>query len=101
MQRADNGEMPPVECGYGGHSEALGNCDDRSVDRPQRQIMISGNELGYPYPIGRDDRFRDQVSLCEVTQELHLGHPANPCFEQICDFRHDELWDNERTGMRL
>ena len=86
-----------IECRDGRQLKAF-RCGD---DGAQRQIVIDGNQLRDSQPVAGQDRFGNEVSRCKVGQETGLGLPAETRLEEIDDFCHHELRDEERTLVRL
>lgn len=63
--------------------------------------MVSGDKLCDPYPVLRENRFRHEVSGCQISEEPNLRSPPKPGLQEIDNFRHDELRHNQRTRVRF
>ena len=101
MSRSDDGEVPPIQRRDPGHPEPFGERDDRGIHRPERQVVIRGDEIGDPEPVGGPDRFRDEVAGGEVAEEAHPGARADPASDQERDLGDDQLRNQEWAGLVL
>lgn len=101
VSRTDNREVPTVERRQLHEAESLCRSDDRGVHGTEGHVPIRGHELGDPDPVGRPNRFRDQVPCREVTKEPDLRLRTESGLEQIRHLGDNELWDDQRPGVTL
>lgn len=101
MFRSDNREVTPIERRDRPDTEPFGESDYGSVDCTQWQIVISRDELRDPLPIGDENRLREKVAGREISQESHFRFPSEAFLDEVRDFGDDELWNDQRPGMRF
>jgi hypothetical protein len=99
VDRANDREVPAIECCDLDDAQSLGGRHHRCIDRPERQVSILGDELGDPDPVADVNRFRDQVPRCQVTEESDLSLNANSGLQQVRYLGYDELRDDEWPRM--
>ena len=99
MPRANDREVPSIECRHSAHAESFGKRHYRRIDGPQRQVVILADELRDPDPIRREHRLGNEISGGQIAKETHLRLPAEACFDQIGDFGDDQLRYEQRTRM--
>jgi hypothetical protein len=97
MFRSDDGEVPPIQRGDDNDTEALSHCDDGRINGAERKIMISGHQLSNSEPIARMNGFRQEVSVCEISEESSFRSPSQARLQKIDNFRDDELRNDERA----
>jgi hypothetical protein len=99
--RADNIEVPSIQCRDDIVPQPFGKGDDRRVDGSQGQIAVSGYELCDPYPIAWENRRRSKVSRGEIAKESRFCDPAKSSLDEIGNLSDDELRDEQWPGMRF
>ena len=99
MPWTNDREVPPIECSHGADSQSFGDRHHRCVDGPEREVVISADELRNPDPIRREHRLREEISRSEISEEPHLRLPAEARFDQPGDFGNDELRHEQRTSV--
>jgi len=82
-------------------TKSFGGGDHRGVDRSQRQVSVGARQFSDPNPVGRENRFGDQVPGGEITEEPNLRFWTEPGPEQIHDLGNDEDGNDQRAGMGL
>ena len=63
--------------------------------------MVCGDQFRDAHPVSRENRFREKVSGCQISEEADLRSPAEPRLEEIGNLRHDQLRHDEWTFVRL
>jgi hypothetical protein len=101
VRGANDAEVPPVKCGDFGDLESLRGRDDGRVDCSKREVFILSHELRDPDPLTRLDGLGDEVSRREVPQEPHFGFRAQSSPQQVHDFGHHKLRNDQGTGVRF
>ena len=99
MGGSNDGEVPAVECGDLGGSEAFGRCHDRTVDGPQRQVPIPTDQFGDAEPVTRHDCLNGELTRGDITQEANLGVDAKPCSDEVGHLGDHEHGNDQWTGM--
>lgn len=99
MFGTNNSEVPPIQRRDDIEAESLGQRHDGRIDRPQRQIAVSGYELGDPYPVARENRCRCEVPRRKIPKEPHFCFPAEASLDEIGDFGDDELRHEQWPGV--
>jgi hypothetical protein len=99
MVRANDGEVASIQCGDCTDFQSLGEGHDRCVDSAERKVVVSPHELRDSYPVGGKHRHRQEISGSEISEESHLGPPAQARFDEIGDFGDDELRHQQWTRM--
>ncbi len=96
VTRLYHAEMPQVErCDFG-ELVPFGGCDDRGVDRPERQVVVPRYEFGHPQGICGVDGLEHEVGR-EVAEESHLGLPGQASADQVGHLADDERRDEQRA----
>jgi len=93
MFRSDNREVTAIQSGDDLDPESFGKCYDGCVNRPERQIVIAGDELRDPHPIARENRRSREISGGEIAEEAHFCFPSEAGFDEVRDLGDDELGD--------
>jgi hypothetical protein len=97
----DNREVATIQRCNGTDAKSLGKGHHGRIDGPEREVGIPSYELRDPDPIASQYRLGKKVSGSEVTKESHFRSPAQARFDEIDDFRDNELRHDQGTGMRL
>ena len=100
MLRSYDGKVASVQGCDRLDVHALSCGDQRCIDRPEGQIAISRHELGDAKPVVRPNRLGNERAGSEVTDETDFRTHTKSCREEIRDFSDDQLWHEERPGVR-
>ena len=100
MLRPHDGKVASVQGRNRLDVHALSCGDQRCIDRPKGQIAISRHELGDAKPVVRPNRLGNERAGSEVTDETDFRTHTKSCREEIRDFSDDQLWHEERPGVR-
>ena len=101
MLGANDRKMSSIQRRNGRGAQTLCCRHHRRIYGTKRKIVVCRDKFRDTDPVGRKDRFGEQVSCREITQEPNLCRPAQPRLEKICNFGYHELRDDERTFVRL
>lgn len=101
VARADDREVASVERGDLGDSQALGGDDDRGVDRAQRQVAVSPDELRDAKPVGGCGGLDQQFARIDIAEEPHLVLRARARPQQLDRLGHHEVGYHQGPGMTL
>jgi hypothetical protein len=93
--------VPAVGGGDLCDAQALRRGDDGGVDGAEREVVVTGDELGDPERIGGVDRLERQAARGEIAEETDLGVPAEAGGDQVGDLGDDQGGDDERSRMGL
>lgn len=81
-------------------AKALRGGDNRSVDSAQGQISVLANQLCNPKPVACRNRFNDEFSSSEITEESDFGPSTEPSAHEIHDLGDHECRYNQWARMR-
>jgi hypothetical protein len=81
--------VPAVGGGDLCDAQALRRGDDGGVDGAEREVVVTGDELGDPERIGGVDRLERQAARSEIAEETDLGVPAEAGGDQVGDLGDD------------
>lgn len=95
VDRADDGEVSPVECGDLGDVEPLGGGHHRCVDGSEGEIPIPAHQLGDPEPVTGHHRLDGELPGGEIAQEPDFGLCSEPTADEVGDLCDDEGRDDE------
>ena len=101
MLGANDRKMSSIQRRNGRGAQTLCCRHDRRIYGTKRKIVVCRDEFCDADPVGREDRFGEQVSCREIAQEPNFCRPAQSRFEKIGNFGHHELRNDERTFVRL
>lgn len=93
--------MTTVEGGDDGDVKSLGRSYDRAVNRSEREVVVSGDELDYAHPVRSAYRLHVEGTTRQISKKADLGLDAPARGEEISDFRDHERRDDQRTRVRF
>ena len=99
--RTNHGEAPAVESGNDPCAETFGRGYHRRIHGTEGKVVVCGDQFRDADPVSRENRFREQVAGCQISEEADLRGPSEPRLEEVSDLRHDELGHDEGTFVRL
>lgn len=99
MTGADDVEVAAVQCCDRFDVQPFGGCDDRRINRPQREITILGDKLGDSHPVPRRNWVRREAAGGEVSHEANLRFNPDPCLEKVRHLRDHELGNDQGSWM--
>jgi hypothetical protein len=79
MPWAHHAEVSSIDHRDLGHAEAFCRCDDRGVDRPERQVVVLRHQFDHAERIGGVDRLKHERAVGDVAEEAGFRLPAEPC----------------------
>ena len=74
MLGSDDGEVSAVERRDGAGIQPLSSCDDRRVDRTEREIAVMRYQLRDAQPIGRSSSHRSRPAFAAPLAPVDLNH---------------------------
>jgi len=101
MLGANDRKMSSIQRRNGRGAQTLCCRHYRRIYGTKRKIVVCRDKFCDTDPVGRKDRFGEQISCREITQEPNFCRPAQPRLEKIRNFGYYELRDDERTFVRL
>ena len=100
MLRPHDGKVASVQGRNRLDVHALSCGDQRCIDRPKGQIAISRHELGDAKPVIDPNRLGNESAGSKVADESDFRTHTKSCCDEIGDFSDDQLWHEERPGVR-
>lgn len=94
-------EVTTVEGGDDVDVKSLGRSYDRAVNRSERELAVSGDELDYAHPVRGAYRLHVEGPTRQVGQKADLGLDAPAGGEEINDFSDHERGDDQRARVRF
>jgi hypothetical protein len=88
--RPHDAEVATVQGGDGVGTQPFGGCGNGGVDRSERQVAISVDELGDAEPVASGNRLDQEITRGDVAEEADLGGGADSGSDEVGHFGDDE-----------
>lgn len=101
VPRPDDTEVTAVKGGDLHDPEPLGGGQHRGIDGAQRQVVVSGDELGDADQVKRMYRLQDEVPGREVAEKPDLWLPTKVARDQVGNLGDHEHRNDQRPRVCL